>query len=160
VLYTEPDKGWFFANRLTGFLNTTRQHEAGVVAAARDEASFATFPPFQQTTETLLNQLCAATWDQPGDFVYGPLLIRPDLLPFLDAVPNDLGWGWRLFVMAVSHRLGLGVATLTDDLPCPPEQRGENDERSRIYRMEQLAQNVRGLALGMKYPFHGSESQP
>jgi hypothetical protein len=37
------------------------------------------------------------------------------------------------------------------------EQRGEDDERSRTYRIEQMAQNVRGLALGRKLPLQAHD---
>lgn len=154
ILYTEPDKAWFFENRLRDFVDDTQNAatDAGVIVAARDAASFATFPAGQQLTESLLHRLCADTWGVDGDFTYGPLLIRPDLVPYVEAVTEDIGWGWRIYLMAVCHRLGRRIVLHTADFPCPLEQRGENEMRHRIYRMEQLAQNVEGLALGMKQP--------
>jgi hypothetical protein len=126
--------------------------ERWVIVAARNAESFATFPQGQQLTETLLHRLCAETWGIDGDFTYGPLLIHPDLVPYVEAITDDIGWGWRIYLMAICQRLGKRIALYTADLPCPIEQRGENDMRHRIYRMEQLAQNVKGLALGMKVP--------
>lgn len=153
VLYTEPDKGWFFEQRLGDFLAQAKNHtEAGVIVAARDASSFSTFPSGQRLTESLMNRLCAETFGQAGDFTYGPLLIRSDLLPGLQRIDGDIGWGWRFFLMALSWRMRLPLPLWTAALPCPPEQRAEDDARSRIYRMEQLAQNVKGLALGMKTP--------
>lgn len=153
ILYTEPDKEWFFENRLSDFLAEAEQAtDAGVVVAARDAESFATFPQGQQLTETLLHRLCAETWGIDGDFTYGPLLIHPGVVPYVEAIAEDIGWGWRVYLMAVCHRLGRHIALHTADLPCPADQRGENEMRHRIYRMEQLAQNVKGLALGMKVP--------
>jgi hypothetical protein len=70
---------------------------------------------------------------------------------------QDIGWGWRFFLLAVARRLGFPIRRFVADLPCPPEQRGEDDTRSCIYRMEQLAQNVRGLALGLRSDSAGTE---
>lgn len=152
VLYTEPDKQWFFENRLADFVaQATHTNPAGVVLAARDTSSFATFPPFQRATESLFNQLCLEALGLEGDFLYGPFLISDALLPHLARIEEDLGWGWRPFVIAVAHRLGLPVSFVVADLPCAREQRGEDDSQSRLYRLDQLAQNVKGLAHGMRY---------
>jgi len=161
ILYTEPDKRWFFEHRMDDFLTSVEgAGSASVVVASRDAASFATFPRGQQLAETLLNTLCAETFGVDGDFTYGPLLIRPELLPAVLALRQDLGWGWRIFLMAVAHRMGQPVALHSADLPCPEEQRGEDDVASRIYRMEQLAQNVRGLALGLKTALDEGAASP
>jgi hypothetical protein len=157
VLYTEPDKQAFFEHRLMSFLDTVTASRAdtGISFPARDAASFATFPPGQQSTERLFNDLASETLGITSDFLYGPLLIRSDLLPHLEDLPIDLGWGWRIFLLTVTHRLGLPLLPWVADLPCPSEQRGEDDEQSRTYRIEQLAQNVRGLALGRKKSLQG-----
>ncbi|MBC8102680.1 MAG: hypothetical protein H7Z41_08850 [Cytophagales bacterium] len=152
ILYTEPDKQWFFENRLETFLSnaTTDASEVGIYLPARDAASFATFPRVQQTPEQLFNALAAETLGRQADLLYGPLLLRRDLVPLLDPLPPDLGWGWRTFLVVAAHRHGLPLVTWEADLPCPEEQRGEGDEQSQTYRLEQLAQNIRGLVLGRK----------
>jgi hypothetical protein len=38
----------------------------------------------------------------------------------------------------------LRVVQLTDDYPCPPDQRHE-DDRERTHRLRQLSQNILGL---------------
>jgi hypothetical protein len=63
---------------------------------------------------------------------------------------DDLGWGWRPYLMAVTLRLGHRLVCLESDFQCPEHQRGEDEPAARIYRMEQLAQNVKGLAMGLK----------
>jgi hypothetical protein len=78
------------------------------------------------------------------------MFVRADLVPHVTELHEDMGWGWRPYLMAIAHRLGAGVAYHLADLPCPEHQRGEDHEAARIYRVEQLAQNVKGLALGMK----------
>jgi hypothetical protein len=151
LLYTEPDKGWFFEHRLSRFLESATVHSrSGILAASRNAASFRTFPPGQQLTERLANELCREVLGEDGDYFYGPLLIHGDLVPYLLALQAELGWGWRPYLMAIGLRRGRTIALVEDDLPCPEEQRGEDDPAARIYRMEQMAQNVRGLALGMK----------
>lgn len=153
VLYTEPDKRWFFAHRLEAYLDALPQDAGvGMLIAARDERSFATFPAGQQLTETLTNQLLGEALGRAGDYLYGPLLIRADLVPHVCRIREDVGWGWRPYLMAVCRRLGLPIGLHTADHPCPEEQRGEDDAASRVYRMEQMAQNVKGLALGLKTP--------
>jgi hypothetical protein len=150
VLYTEPDKRWFFENRLAMFLKQQSLFKAGIYLPARDPASFATFPIGQQTPERLFNTLAADTLGVETDFLYGPLLIPRNLISVLEGLPPDIGWGWRIFLLTAASRAGLTIVPWEADLSCPPEQRGEDDERNRTYRIEQMAQNVRGLALGRR----------
>ncbi len=149
LFYTECDKQWFFENRLEDFLTSTaRAGSAGVYVAARTAESFTTFPDIQRYVETVVNQLCSETIGRQGDYTYGPMLIDSTLLPYLDLIREDVGWGWRIVLLAVARRLGRAVVPITMDLPCPIEQRSETGERARIHRLQQLAQNVRGLILG------------
>jgi hypothetical protein len=126
--------------------------DAGIVVPMRDEASFATFPAAQRLPESLFNRLAAATLGLPSgaDVLYGPLLIHGKLVPHVSRIEEACGWGWRTFLLAVCHRLGVPIRTWTADLPCPEDQRGENDEAARLYRIAQMAQNVRGLELGLR----------
>jgi hypothetical protein len=96
VLYTEPDKRWFFENRLSDFLSSTGND--GVCLPARDAPSFSTFPQGQQTPERLFNALAGETLGIETDFLYGPLLLPAKLIPFLSEVPLTLaGDGARIF---------------------------------------------------------------
>ncbi|MES2462108.1 MAG: hypothetical protein V4671_16100, partial [Armatimonadota bacterium] len=153
ILYTEPDKQWFFENRLSAFLKfySSQKTDVGIYVPARNPISFRTFPAGQQTPERLFNTLAAETLGAVQDYLYGPLLIRRDLIPYLEPIPADIGWGWRIFLLTIACRLGMPLVPWEADLPCPIEQRGEDDARSRTYRLEQMAQNVRGLALGRRY---------
>jgi hypothetical protein len=154
ILYTEPDKHDFFRTAFGSFANAQNVTvpEPGIIVAARDIASFATFPAGQQLTESLFNTLGANVLRLPTgtDLLYGPLLLHADLARHIDLLRENVGWGWRPFLMAVCRRLTMPLAVYTGDLPCPEDQRREDDEPARIYRMEQMAQNVRGLALGLK----------
>ena len=151
ILYTEPDKQWFFEHRLATFITQAARHmPLGAGVAARDEESFQTYPAFQRYTEAVTNQLCAEYLGQEGDYLYGPLLINPMLLPHVERLSDDLGWGWRLFAMVIAQRLGLPVTCVTMDLPCPLEQRDEDDRRARLHRTEQLSHNARGLVAGCR----------
>ncbi len=151
TLYTESDKRWFFEHRTPAMLEQAIGG-GGMIIAARSPESFRTFPEGQQLPETLMNRLCAETWGQDGDYMYGPLLIHRALLPFVERLAEDVGWGWRPYLMAICHRLGVPLRLWEVDLPCPPEQRGENDLQHRVYRLRQLSQNVSGLALGIQAP--------
>lgn len=154
VLYTEPDKGWFFENRLRAFLDAgaARPDAAGVLVAARDDASFATYPAYMRRCEAAFNGF-ASDWLphlNGADVLYGPLLLSAPVLSCLDDVTDDLGWGWRTFALAWAHGRGLPVGAWVADLPCPPDQRGEDAQAHRRYRLAQMGQNVTGLARGVQ----------
>jgi hypothetical protein len=162
-LYTEPDKRTFFNRGLLSLADAARRSErpAGIVVAARSAADFATFPPGQRAAESLMNQVCGEALHLPGDYTYGPLLISRRLIPYLKFVPEDLGWGWRFFLLGIARQLGVPVELCPVPGRCPPSQRGEDDERSRGYRLRQLVQNVTGLANGWIDLLHqGLDLQP
>jgi hypothetical protein len=147
ILYTEPDKLHFFAKHLPRMLQEKKMmDEVGVVLASRSTKGFASFPAFQQMTETTINGCCQEIIGKEVDYCYGPFLFNSKLVPYLDALPQNCGWGWRPFLFALTHRLGLGVDAFIDDFFCPPDQQ-EDDAGERIYRMKQLAQNIEGLVL-------------
>jgi tRNA A37 threonylcarbamoyladenosine synthetase subunit TsaC/SUA5/YrdC len=147
ILYTEPDKLIFFANHLPTMLaSSTIMESTGVVLASRSANGFATFPSFQQITETAINRCCQEVIGKEMDYCYGPFIFNRQLLPYLQTMPDTIGWGWRPFVFATAHRLGLEVAAFEADFVCPPDQQSDNAVE-RIYRMKQLAQNIDGLVL-------------
>ena len=147
LLYTEPDKKLFFEHRLGEFISEApNDDQVGVALPSRTVESFSTYPESQRYTETVINQLCARIIGEGVDLSYGTLLINRALIPYLDLVKEDIGWGWRHYVLGVAHRLGYKIAHLEMDLPCPPEQQ-EDDRQELIHRMRQLAQNVQGLLL-------------
>jgi hypothetical protein len=151
VIYTEPDKRHFFEAGLPRFLERVQQHEdADIVIASRDQASFDTFPAGQRRTEQLFNEL-GAGFGLTGDLLYGPLALRSArIAQYIAEMPDDLGWGWRPYVMARCLIDGGIIASHEAFYPCPNGQRGEDDGAARLYRLEQLSQNVRGLHLGLK----------
>ena len=145
LLYTEPDKRDFFRMHLPAFLEAAAPDEnTGIVLASRTPAAFATFPPVQQYTETVANQLCGDATRLDADFMYGPFLVHPRLLPFLEDLPAAVGWGWRPFLFGLAPRLGLRVRSVAGDYTCPPAY-CLPDEAERLHRMRQLSQNVDGL---------------
>ena len=147
ILYTEPDKFHFFQGALPTFINQAPDDgKVGVVLASRSEAGFATFPKFQQTTETTINQCCAEVISQKVDYTYGPFLFNQKLVPYLDFINEDIGWGWRPFVFGMAHRLGYYIDYFEADFNCPPDQQ-EDSKAERVYRMKQLYQNIQGLVL-------------
>jgi hypothetical protein len=152
VLYTESDKQEFFETRLPAFIGHAGADESlGVMLAARSSSGFSTFPPMQRFTESTINDLCEGFFGAHGDYSYGPFLLRSDLVPYVHHTAADLGWGWRHFMFAIAHRLGHSIVHVPDDSACPDDQREEND-RDRLHRLRQLAQNVRGLEAGMTLP--------
>ena len=152
ILYTESDKGWFFRERLAEFVAAAPAGAGvGVVLAARSPASFETYPASQRYCESVINRLCAETTGAEADYSYGPLIVARELLPCLEHVGADVGWGWRHFLFGAAHRLGYRVVTWIADLPCPEAQR-EDTPAERLHRMRQLSENVRGLALALSIP--------
>lgn len=146
VIYTEPDKRAFFESGLPPFVRQAGSLNAAVVIAARDAGALATFPQGQRRMEAMFRELCALFLGSVPDVLYGPLALRPDLVtPFIDAAPDDLGWGWRPYVIARAIRAGLPVSVHEGRFPCPPEQQAEDDAAARIYRLRQFHDNVRGL---------------
>ena len=152
ILYTESDKRDFFQNGLNGFTSAAPDDEnIGVVLAARSAESFATFPAFQQYTETVINRCCAEVTGKEFDFTYGPFLLNRRLVPQLRKAENDIGWGWRSFAFGMAHRSNYRIAQIEGDFPCPLAQR-EDSPPERIYRMSQMSQHIQGLILSTTAP--------
>jgi hypothetical protein len=147
IFYTEPDKLQFFEEGLGPMLDqVTANEQTGVVMASRSAAGFASFPAFQQMTETTINNCCTEILGQPVDYTYGPFLLNRKLVPYLMEMPEDTGWGWRPYLFNMAQRLGYTVAAFTGDFFCPENQR-EDNRKERLYRMRQLSQNLQGLML-------------
>lgn len=147
ILYTEPDKQQFFAGGLQDFLHTLPAgNNAGVFLAARSADGFASYPAFQQLTETTINRCCGEVTGKPFDYTYGPFLMRASLVKQLACLTEDIGWGWRPYLFVLAARLGLSVEAFVGEYFCPPDQQAD-DEGERLYRMRQLEQNIRGVIL-------------
>jgi hypothetical protein len=150
LLYTEPDKRAFFAHGLPMLIQTAAlgSPRPRLVLAARTLRGFATFPKGQQIAEGFMNRLCGEALGQLGDYTYGPMLICDRLLKQTPPLPENLGWGWRFFLMAVAHQLRKPVVLRTVRTQSPASQRDEDDAPARDYRLRQLIENVTGLANG------------
>lgn len=145
VLYTEPDKLEFFKNRLSNFV-TLANDKMGIVLASRTDEAFASFPEFQQTTETSINFCCAEVTQKPYDYTYGPFIMHRKLIRFFKELPADIDWGWRPFAFCIAHKLGYDLQEIQDNNFCPEDQR-QDTPKERIYRMKQLYQNIEGVVL-------------
>ena len=155
VFYTEPDKADFFAQALPDFFrDIPANQKLGVWLASRSAQGFATFPAFQQMTETAINQCGVEIIGQSIDYVYGPFLLNRKLIPSLQKIEPTLGWGWRPFTFHLAKRLGYRVGATVGDFECPLEQR-EDTPNERIYRMRQLTQNIEGLTLSTTVSLEG-----
>jgi hypothetical protein len=145
ILYTEPDKQFFFERRLEQFLESANDHpEAGIILASRSPESLLTFPPMQRYTEGVINRLCSELIGVSGDYSYGPFLLNRALVPSVESLEPTLGWGWRHCIFRTAHRQGRRIVHVIGDYPCPDDQRAE-DEDERAHRMRQLSENVLGL---------------
>ena len=148
ILYTESDKALFFDRRMRAFITRAAElrqgRELGVALASRSGESFDTYPPMQRYTESVINRLCGERVGCPGDYSYGPFILSRALVPHLLGAKRHLGWGWRHFAFHTAHRLGLRVDHVTDEYPCPPDQRTE-DDAERLHRLRQLSENILGL---------------
>jgi hypothetical protein len=147
ILYTEPDKKDFFTHHVNGLLQRAdTTGNTGVHLASRSPKAFESFPSFQQMTETTINRCCAELMGYSFDYVYGPFLFHRSLVPYLQELPSDIGWGWRPFLFLTAHRLGKKLSAFEGDFFCPEDQR-EDDEGERIYRMRQMVQNINGMTM-------------
>ena len=159
VLYTEPDKKLFFDNKLREFIaGAPAGDHVGAVLASRSEESYATFPPFQRYTESVINRLCAEFVGEEADYTYGPFLINRALMGYLDLLEDNVGWGWRPFIFAAARRAGYSIVHSVNDFPCPPEQQ-EDNPAERIYRMRQLGQSINGLVVSTTVSYEGAVAE-
>jgi hypothetical protein len=147
IFYTESDKRDFFRDHLIQFLADAPDDEnIGVALATRSAASFATFPAFQQYTETTINRCCAEVTGKKFDFTYGPFLLNRHLVPHFPGAENNIGWAWRSFAFGLASRSGYRIEQIIGEFPCPAEQR-EDSKKDRLYRMRQLSEHLEGLLL-------------
>lgn len=152
VVYSEPNKLEFFQRHLEPFIaKASTETTTGVVLAARDRAGFQTFPRGQRLTERATNRLAGVLLGMAGDYCYGPMLIRTELLRRLKTEPDifNLGWGWRFLVMGWAVRSSLEVRHITLPVSCPLHERDEDDHAARLYRLQQMGQNLEGLHRGL-----------
>jgi len=145
ILYTEPDKRFFFAERLAWFLSAALQHaDSALILASRSREAFDTFPTVQRLSESTFNRLFGILTGCTADCLYGPFLVRAELVDETAQLTPSVGWGWRPFLFARAVRRGLAVSAVTGDFPCPADQRDE-DEGERVHRVRQLTENLAGL---------------
>jgi hypothetical protein len=150
ILYTEPDKDSFFRTGLQAFLVSGAPKDAAVVLASRSPQSFLSYPATQQSTERMLNSICAGETGLVADYSYGPFLVKPALVHCLDAIPASLGWGWRTHLFVRAHRLGFTIGHVEADFPCPINQRVDSDAE-RHHRVRQFAQNLAGVVWALEH---------
>lgn len=155
IFYTEPDKTGFFIHSLLQMLNEISvDPQTGIVLASRSAKGFESFPAFQQMTETAINNCCAELIGKPADYVYGPFLLKSELVPYLSELAEHIGWGWRPYTFNIAKRLGYQVDAFTGDFLCPADQQQDN-AKERIHRMRQLSQNIEGLTLSTSATLEG-----
>src|SRR5690242_10148892 len=69
VLYTEPDKRFFFSDRLATFLEAAgADGDSEVLLPGRSAESYATFSESQQKIERAVNEFCSRLFGMEGDF--------------------------------------------------------------------------------------------
>ena len=145
VLYTEPDKRDFFAQHLL-LSKLAMKENIGLLLFTRSLQAFASFPAFQQSTETAINNCCAEVTGEALDYTYGPFVLHRNVIPQLRHLKQDVGWGWRPYAFNMAKRMGFGFETMEGEYCCPWDQRND-DSKERLYRMKQLEQNIRGIVL-------------
>jgi hypothetical protein len=153
IVYTEPDKMDFFKNGLPEMLkNITLDAATGAMIAVRSAAGFESYPRFQRMTETTINNCCAEVTQVDTDYTYGPFIMNRLVVPHLDKLPINIGWGWRPYAFVVAGRLNYKVESFEGPFFCPPDQQ-QDDPKERVYRMKQLSENIEAIVLGSH--FHG-----
>lgn len=154
IFYTESNKSDFFRNQFDGFLFRAidimdKNPNTGIVLPSRTKESFSTFPEFQQRSESFLNTILSEFLDREmGDFAYGPRIMVRDLIPYLDRLSRDVGWGWMSYLLIIAKRLGRSIHTVNLDLPCPKDERIETDA-IKLFRLRQLRNHTEGIEEGL-----------
>jgi hypothetical protein len=147
VFYTEPDKSEFFRYFLKKMLAQLETNDkSGIVLASRSTVGLSTFPAFQRMTETTINNCCSEVIGNNFDYTYGPFLLNSQLIPYLELVQEDVGWGWRPYVFGIAKRLNLKLQSYVKEFSCPLHQQ-DDSPGERLYRIKQLNQNIQGLLL-------------
>lgn len=158
IFYTEPNKYDFFASQTEIFVDKTMELadndvNFGIALPSRNQKSYTTFPPFQQYTETVTNNLISSfngkTYGK--DYAYGPRIIESSLVSYLNKIEDDLVWGWMSFLVIIAHRLGKTLHTISLDLPCPENERIET-ENDKVYRLKQLGDHIKAIYQATKVP--------
>ena len=151
VVYTEPDKKRFFDGHLRKFLvRALELPKSPLVVAARNQPAFDTFPVGQRRIEGLFNELANFFLGSAGDFLYGPMILNCSVIhEYVAEVPEDLGWGWRTYLMSRCSTVGHQLEFYSGPFECPEEQRAEDDREARLHRLFQFSQNVAGLRRGL-----------
>jgi hypothetical protein len=150
ILYTEPDKLYFFSY-LNSFLNSQVHADdlhPALILFSRSAKAFSSFPSFQQMTETAINNCCAELIGTSIDYTYGPFILDRHIAKRLQQLPVDIGWGWRPFAFNIAKRMSYIIRNIEEDFFCP-EGQNKDSLPERIYRMKQLEQNIQGLTMSV-----------
>jgi len=156
VFYAESNKNDFFENQLDEFIFRamniiSKNPNTGIVLPSRTKESFSTFPSFQQQSESVLNTILSGFLGKNvKDFAYGPRIIAGDLIPYLDRLPKDIGWGWMTYILIIAKKMGMSIHAVNLDLPCPKDERVET-ESDKIFRLKQLRNHIEGMEEGLKF---------
>jgi len=155
IFYTESDKARFFEQGLDEFIAIAtdiaeRDAHFGLIIPARNQQSFSAFPPFQQDTESSVNGIIdrLTNQDEKRDYLYGPKIVAKSLIPYLEKVSDDIGWGWMSYLAIIAHRLNKTNYTVSLDLPTPAENENE-DEEEKLLRLKQMRDHFNGIYLAM-----------
>lgn len=159
IFYTESDKKDFFKNNLEIFLDEAltiieNDPNFGIIIPSRTKESFSKFPAFQQYTENTINNLIGNFLDEKNshnDYCYGPRIISPKLITYIDKLPKNIGWGWLSFLLITSALLGKKNYTVQLNLPSPTEEFTEK-EKIKLYRTKQLIDHAKGILEAYKLP--------
>jgi hypothetical protein len=76
------------------------------------------------------------------------MLIHRALIPTLEFIGEDIGWGWCHYILGIAYSRGDRIVQWTRGLPCPADQRADS-QPELVHRIRQLGQNLQGLLLAM-----------
>lgn len=150
VFYTESNKFAFFNDQLSFFLDEAnkiiKRSHPGVIVTSRSPESFSTYPPFQRQTETFINMLLAEFLGATElvDYSYGPRIIDSGLIPYLNQVTTDFGWGWMSYIVLMAKKINKEIKTVNFNLPCPKNEQGET-EKDKIFRLRQFNNHISAI---------------
>jgi hypothetical protein len=147
LLYTQSDKLDFSRNTAFKLIETySANPDKGVLIAARNSASLATYPRFQKTQEEFLNYFMGDYIVIPEDYYAGPKIYPASLVPYLDQLNTDIGWGIEAYFYAIAKRMELPFNFYDFFMRAPVDV--DNPEITKKYRLQITKWQIEGLRLG------------
>lgn len=147
LFYLHTDKLDFvekYAQKLIDFHSTLKPET--MLIPTRSTSTFKTYPAFQRKIEMYLNFILSDYLDKKADYYFGPKIFSSKLVPYLDKLQGDIGWGIEAYFYALNKRLRLPMKFYECEAATPKDI-GSQEEIKR-YRLKILQWQIEGFLQG------------